>query len=103
MDETLIVRELANGVWFFLNVFLAAVFGWFVLKSIRTEPSWRHRPSILLAIGLTTYFCGSLLLRLWVWTLLMTEGHGDDYAFVSKQVWVPLLAAAIAITGALCT
>jgi hypothetical protein len=35
--------------------------------------------------------------------LLLTEGQGDDYVFVSKQVWVPLLAAAITTTGALCT
>jgi hypothetical protein len=102
MDETLIIREIANGIWFFLNCFLAATFGWFVIKAMQ-QPNWRHRASVLLSIGLTTYFTGSTLMRLWVWILLLTEGRGDDYAFVSSQWWVPLVAAAITTTGALCT
>jgi hypothetical protein len=69
MDETLIIRELANGQWFFLNLSLACVFGLVVITAWREEPNWRKRPFVLLAIGLTTYFVGSLIMRLWVWTL----------------------------------
>ena len=95
------VRELANGTWFVLNVALAGLFIRYVAKRWR-EPYWYTIQEVAGAIGLSLYFIGSAIMRAWVWGDLLYGGQGDRMAWWSERIEVPLTAAAMAITGAVC-
>lgn len=95
-------REVANGIWLWLNVAMSIVLWRHVFFKVRTEPSWYHSQGTQAAIALAFYFTGSTIMRSWVWILLLLERRGDDQAFIGDHVEVPLVAAALAITGSLC-
>lgn len=95
------LREVINGIWLLLNIALAFVFWRHVwIKARRTD--WYNDQSTQAAIALAFYFTGSTVMRSWVWVLLLIERRGDDQAFLGSRVEIPLLAALLAVTGALC-
>lgn len=102
-DPTIYLREIINGVWFFLNLSLAYTFWRIVLNARRRFPGrWYDLAQVQGSIGLAVYFSGSSIMRAWVWVLLVTQNRGDDAAFIEQRATLAMLSGAIAIVGALC-
>lgn len=95
-------REVLNGTWFMLNLILALVFGRFVLRRWWMDPGWYADWNVRGCIALMTYFAGSTILRGWVWLDLLRLGQGDESVFSAQFYTVPMIAAFLGITGALC-
>lgn len=95
------IRETVNGIWLFLNIALSFVFWRHIVLKARSR-GWYHDAGVQAAVALAVYFTGSTIMRAWVWSLLLLERRGDDHAFLSERVEVPLMAAGFAVVGALC-
>ena len=74
MVDDLLIREIANGVWFFLAVFMSIGFFRYAIRSWKRR---RWEPSVCGAIALGTFFMGSSMRAALAWGMFAAERRED--------------------------
>lgn len=103
VTENHLSRELTNGTWFILNVYILYYLMRLVLLKAN-GPIWRQPDYIKLAWGVTIILTGSALRSGWVWLLLLAEeNHWSNVTRIMQRTgFMTYLAIGFAIWGSLC-
>lgn len=98
-----VVREIANGIWFLLGAFLIVAFGIRIWQRFQV-PGWYKDEGTQLLIALFVYFCGSIIRSGWIWGVLVCSNDRgrDDCAVIIQRYDVLLLASVLALVGLVC-
>lgn len=97
------LREVLQGVWCIVSLFLVLVFGRYGIIRMRS-PQWREDPRMGAAAFLWLYFVGSFLYRAGSWALIRTDngaGGGLASLVAGRYPELAIVASAIAVAAAL--
>lgn len=103
MNRDFIVRELMNGTWFLLGVFLIVAMA-YRLRERTKKPDWYNDPGVQALIALLVYFVGSITRSAWIWAALTcTNIYGRQSCEWITARYQPLIVASVlAVVGATC-
>lgn len=103
--NTIVAREVTNGMWFLASVFLMASmlkFLWPILR--RNARIWDYGPHIKLAWAIFLISLGSAMRAGWIWALLIAsdlKAHSTIFV-LQEMVFISYLAIAVGIWGCAC-
>lgn len=101
IDHT-VTREVGNGIWTMLGLFLIIALARLVWQDIRHRPDWRLDRGTSLAIGVLVYFLGSIVRSAYIWLWFIYQNRGWDLTFVRENHWILIIACVLAIVGGVC-
>lgn len=98
-----VFREIINGTWFLLNLYMVGVFFMYILPEIRGNRKWFAYGRNQAALGLMFYFIGGTFYHGLAWFLL-AKFKGTSFNELFSVVYViELLSVAFVFIGsALC-
>ena len=99
-------REITNGVWFFLNLYVLFYLSRLVWYTMRrsARPIWRQPDYVKLAWGMNLILIGSTIRAGWVWLLLIAEENRwyKLHLAVYETGLLRYVAIGFAMWGAIC-
>jgi hypothetical protein len=101
LTTDMIVRELINGAWFVLNLYMVGIFLLYLVPEIRRVSRWYAQERNKAALGLLFYFSGGALFHGWIWYLLRMARLQVVGGFLANSYAVIVASAIFAFVGAL--
>lgn len=96
-------RELINGTWFLLNLYMTGIFALYLLPEMRGEACWYCKSRNQAAIGLMLYFVGGTMYHGLLWFLLLRSRLGTIDGLLAFSYVVEMSSAIFVYVGsALC-
>jgi uncharacterized membrane protein YfcA len=95
----IVVREIVNGMWFVVSLYLTGIFTLFLSNEIRTD-GWFYYKTNQAAVGLVLYFAGNTIFHGWIWFLLTQARLGLLHGLLADSYLLIILSAVFAFVGA---
>jgi len=93
-----VVRELANGIWFFLSLSLTGLFAWHSVKFIR-QGTWRWDLATRASVALFFYFTGATIRSLFLWSQWISFNRDRDISSFREAYMAIVIAVVLCIIG----
>lgn len=104
MEQSVVARELFNGSITVVNLCVLFVLCRYVLRYYERGLPWCQPHDVKIAIALMTYFSGTTIRSVYVWSLLLTQNADAHYVTRAIDgVWHLLIfGSAVTVWGGLC-